>query len=79
MQMKNMYLCSSKRRRGNLEVEENNCVLVKLVYMYEGIEPESPKSKRHKQVNPHYFSGICDGADNAKLWDEVYAYLDSYL
>lgn len=57
---------------------KNNCVLAKLVYVYEGIEPESPKSKRHKLVNPHYFSGVYDGADNAELWDEVYAYLDSH-
>ena len=71
-----------KEKKGDLEVGENNwknnCVLAKLVYVYEGIEPESPKSKRHKLVNPHYFSGVYDGADNAKLWDEVYAYLDSH-
>lgn len=48
------------------------------MYVYEGIEPESPKSKRHKLVNPHYFSGGYDGVGNAKLWDEVYAYLDSH-
>ena len=48
------------------------------MYVYEGIEPESPRSKRNKLVNPHYFSGVYDGADNAKLWDEVYAYLDSH-
>ena len=71
-----------KEKKGDLEIGENNwknnCVLAKLVYVYEGIEPESPKSKRHKLVNPHYFSGVYDGADNAKLWDEVYAYLDSH-
>lgn len=71
-----------KEKKGDLETGENNwknnCVLAKLVYVYEGIEPESPKSKRHKLVNPHYFSGVYDGADNAKLWDEVYAYLDSH-
>ena len=71
-----------KEKKGDLEVRENNwknnCVLAKLVYVYEGIEPESPKSKRHRLVNPHYFSGVYDGADNAKLWDEVYAYLDSH-
>ena len=71
-----------KEKKGDLEVKENNwknnCVLAKLVYVYEGIEPESPKSKRHRLVNPHYFSGVYDGADNAKLWDEVYAYLDSH-
>ena len=71
-----------KEKKGDLETGENNrknnCVLAKLVYVYEGIEPESPKSKRHKLMNPHYFSGVYDGAENAKLWDEVYAYLDSH-
>ena len=71
-----------KEKKGDLETGENNwknnCVLAKLVYVYEGLEPESPKSKRHKLVNPHYFSGVYDGADNAELWDEVYAYLDSH-
>ena len=75
-----------KEKKGDLESGENhwknnwknNCVLAKLVYVYEGIEPEAPRSKRNKLVNPHYFSGVYDGADNAKLWDEVYAYLDSH-
>ena len=71
-----------KEKKGNLgggeNIRKNNCVLAKLVYVYEGIEPESPKSKRHKLVNAHYFSGVYDGADNVKLWDEVYAYPDSH-
>lgn len=71
-----------KEKKGDLEVGENswknNSVLAKLVYVYEGIEPEAPRSKRNKLVNPRYFSGVYDGADNAKLWDEVYAYLDSH-
>ena len=46
--------------------------------MYEEIGAESPKSKRYKLVNPHCFSGVYDGAGNIKLWDEVYAYLDSH-
>lgn len=46
--------------------------------MYEGIEPEAPKSSRHKLVNPHYFSGVYDGADNRKLWEEVRDYLESH-
>lgn len=57
---------------------KNNNALVKLVYIYEGIEPEAPKSKRNRLVNPHYFSGIYDGEDNQKLWDEVYDYLDRH-
>jgi len=71
-----------KEQKGDLEKGENgwknNCVLVKLVYVYEGVEPEAPRSKRHRLVNPHYFSGVYNGADNQRLWDEVYEYMDSY-
>lgn len=71
-----------KEKKGDLEIGENhwknNGVLAKLVYVYEGIAPEAPKSRRHKLVNPHYFSGVYDGEDNQKLWDEVYEYLDSH-
>lgn len=49
---------------------KNKCVLAKLVYVYEGIEPESPRSKRNMLTNPHYFNGVYEAADNAKRWDE---------
>lgn len=71
-----------KEKKGDLEIGENhwknNCVLAKLVYVYEGIEKEAPKSKRHRLVNPHYFSGVYDGEKNGELWDEVYEYLDRH-
>lgn len=71
-----------QKKKGDLEVGENhwknNCVFAKLVYVYEGIEKEAPKSKRHKLVNPHYFGGVYAGAENRKLWDEVYDYLDAH-
>jgi len=71
-----------KEKKGDLEMGENhrknNCILSKLVYVYEGIEKEAPKSKRNILVNPHYFSGVYGGEDNRKLWDEVYAYLESH-
>lgn len=57
--------------------QKNNCMIAKLVYVYEGIEREAPKSKRHKLVNPYYFSRVCSGEANLKFWDEVYAYLDA--
>ena len=66
--------------RGDLKVSpegyKNNTVMTKLVYVYEGIEPTAPKSRRNHLVNPHYFSGVYHGTDNGKLWDEVYAYLE---
>lgn len=62
--------------RTNAQHRKDNCVLAKMVYVYEGIEPEAPGSKRHRLINPHYFCGVYDGADNDKLWQEVYDYLD---
>jgi hypothetical protein len=71
-----------RETKGDLETggnhRKNNCVLAKLVYVYEGIEKEAPKSKRHRLVNPHYFSGVYDGEKNRELWDEVYHYLDTH-
>ena len=70
-----------KETKGDLEVDgnnrKNNCVLSKIIYVYEGIEKEAPKSKRHKLIEPHYFCGVYDGSDNQALWDEVYAYIDA--
>ena len=46
--------------------------------MYEGVVPESPRSKRHKLVNPYYFCRVCSGEDNLKFWEEVYEYMDRH-
>jgi len=59
------------------EEEKKSSVLGKLVYVYEGIEPEAPKSKRYRLIEPYYFSGVYESKDNAKLWDEVWEYIDS--
>lgn len=58
--------------------QKNNCLITKLVYVYEGIENESPKSGRHRLVNPHYFCGVNSGKENLEFWDEIYGYLDSH-
>ena len=62
----------------NGQGRKKNNVLAKLVYVYEGVEAESPKSCRHRLINPYYFSGIYKGKDNQKLWDSVYEYMDSH-
>lgn len=54
---------------------KNNCIISKIVYVYEGIEKESPRSKRNKLINPHYFCGNYPGEENKILWDEVYDYI----
>lgn len=71
-----------REKKGDLKENENhqknNCLIVKLVYIYEGIENESPKSKRHCLVNPYYFCGINSGEGNIRFWEEIYEYLSSH-
>lgn len=70
-----------QQKKGDLKVNEsgykNNGVLGKLVYVYEGIEKEAPKSKRHRLVNRHYFSGVYEGEMNKELWAEIEHYLET--
>ena len=54
---------------------KNNCIITKIVYVYEGIEKEGPRSKRNRLINPHYFCGTYPREDNKRLWDEVYEYI----
>lgn len=71
-----------RERKGDLVTssngQKNNCLITKLVYVHEGIEPEAPKSKRYKLINPHYFCRVCDGKDNDAFWDEIYEYINSH-
>lgn len=71
-----------REKKGDLEEnanhQKNNCLITKLVYVHEGIEPEAPRSKRHKLVNPYYFCRVCDGKDNEQFWDEIYEYIDNH-
>ena len=71
-----------REKKGDLVTNENhqknNCIIAKLVYVYEGIEKEAPQSKRHKLINPYYFCRVCDGEANIKFWDEIYRYLDNH-
>lgn len=67
-------------KKGDIEPDENgrkhNRIQVKLVYVYEGIEPESPGSSRYRLIEPHYFSGVYEDKDNEKLWNEVADYIE---
>lgn len=71
-----------REKKGDLitngDHQKNNCIIAKLVYVYEGIEKEAPQSRRHKLVNPYYFCRVCDGEANTKFWDEIYRYLDNH-
>lgn len=68
-------------KKGDITVAEggykNNCQISKLVYVYEGIEPESTKSKRNKLINPYYFGRVCEGKGNEELWDEIWEYINN--
>ena len=64
--------------RENENGQKNNCLITKLIYVHEGVEPEAPKSKRYKLINPYYFCRVCDGKDNERFWDEVYEYIESH-
>jgi len=70
------------KEKGDLKQNENgrksNTIMPKLVYVYEGVERESPKSKRWKLVNTHYFSGLYEGERNTDLWLEVADYIDTH-
>ena len=71
-----------QEEKGDLVKDDNgrkqNNAIVKLVYVHEGIEPEAPRSKRHRLVNPHYFSRTSKGITNAEFWKGVYDYIDSH-
>ena len=58
--------------------QKNNCLITKLIYVYEGTEREAPKSHRYRLVNPYYFSDVNTGEENWRFWDEVYEYLDNH-
>ena len=71
-----------KDQRGDIEKNEdgykNNTFLTKLAYVYEGVEKEAPQSKRHRLVNPYYFSGSGAYETNEEFWNEVYEYIESH-
>lgn len=70
---KNKYKidCNGHRIKGK------NTIIDKLVYCFEGKEPEAPKSKRKRLINAHYFAGVYRGTKgNQELWEEVFNYID---
>lgn len=69
-------------KKGDLTKGENgykyNTMIEKLVYVYEGIETESPESKRHRLINPHYFCSDSTSEANEAFWARIYAYIDTH-
>lgn len=67
--------------KGDIHISDNgyknNGFITKLVYVYEGIEKESPESTRHRLVNPYYFSGSSYDESNEELWERVFEYIEN--
>ena len=66
--------------KGDLKTDESgyksNTIMPKLIYVYEGIEKQGPKSKRNELKGQHYFGGLYEGSQNEELWLEVAKYID---
>lgn len=60
----------------NSQGRKLNGAITKMIYVFEGIEPDSPKTKRNHLINTHYF---CRGSeeDNKQLWKEVFDYIEN--
>ena len=61
----------------HVALQEKGSAQAKLVYVHEGIEPETLNGKKHKLINPKFFSGLYEGKENSELWEEVYDYIES--
>lgn len=74
------YSLQFQEKKGDLEVSENgrkkNGAITKLVYVYEGVEPETQGSKRNRLINTQYF---CSGSDetNKDFWARVRRYVQA--
>ena len=79
------------KRKGDLEIStngrKNNCVISKLVYVHEGLKPESiinagtedeRNSKRWELISPHYFCRVCNGKENELYWDEIFNWINNH-
>lgn len=61
-----------------------NTMLGKMVYVYEGVERETIKTRkqesvRYRLVNPYNFCGLYEGTEgNNALWEEVYTYIEEH-
>lgn len=78
-------------KKGDLKVNEkgrkDNGLISKLVYVHEGLRPESiiakgtdkeRNSKRYELINPYYFARVCSGKENEIFWEEIFQWLDNH-
>ena len=74
------YHLQFKEHPGDIETNEFgrklNGAMTKMVYVYEGIEPEAPQSKRNKLINKHYFLRG-DDQSSKEMWQEIFEYIEA--
>lgn len=67
------------KEKGDLQMNasgfKSNTIEPRLACIFEGIEKETPTSKRNKLVNKHYFSGVYKKSED--IWIEVLEYIDA--
>ena len=65
-------------KKGDIEKPRSNTSMPKIAYVYEGIEPEAPRSERFKLMNPKYFGGLYEGSKGVEMfWREIYDYISA--
>ncbi|XCP83615.1 ISLre2 family transposase [Roseburia hominis] len=63
-------------KKGDIVEDSRNYVEPRLVYVYEGVDPDSKGSSI--LINPRYFGGIYEGTQDIEcLWNEIYTYIDA--
>ena len=66
------------KKKGDIVKPKSNTSMPKIAYVYEGVEPEAPKSERMKLIAPKYFGGLYEGKKGGELfWREIYDYLEA--
>lgn len=62
----------------SLQHEGKENTISKLIYVYEGREPEAAKSERYRLTGVKYFGGLYHGSKgNEELWNEVKGYIEN--
>lgn len=63
-------------KKGDIVKPKSNTSMPKIAYVYEGVEPDAPKSKRYQLMNPKYFGGVYEGSKGVEqFWREIYDYI----
>lgn len=65
-------------QKGDIVKPRTNTSMPKLAYVYEGLEPDAPKSQRMRLIEPKYFGGVYEGSKGVEqFWREIYDYIQA--